>query len=434
MLYERFFLDFLRFFAEWLEKRKTFWYTENKDHGGGGKKEKMMERAENVTGWENIPITDYFVRVKEPAGGVLNVSDLALGEEQMTVLKRTICVENKQKMPASDYEKFAFVCRHSGELSPLFPMKAFDYIVKKYSTGCSENNPAALWQNICRNFRENLPKYPDICRDNGVESFADDSGKLLTIRDNEYYFSSHILGLNNVVKQMISSAKSADTTLDLLDFVRELSGYMCVEKYNNMPIHLFLCGKDVVYERPDPYRVSLAYEKVKSKKPLTKEEQSIFLLGVLYAVLDDLRGRQVILHLTGVGDGRFAAELLSWLRARGLLPSAVCIAAESDCRVSEVVSLCDFGEVEHPVFAEVVLAPHDAPVEVEMRLARLLGSLPANRLFFGGVDTASPGFFAYHFCFRDILRKVVAALCKDATSAATVGAYVLSSPFSENGG
>ena len=54
MLYERFFLDFLRFFAEWLEKRKTFWYTENKDHGGGGKKEKMMERAENVTGWENI--------------------------------------------------------------------------------------------------------------------------------------------------------------------------------------------------------------------------------------------------------------------------------------------------------------------------------------------------------------------------------------------
>ena len=350
----------------------------------------MMRRAEGRTDWENIPITDYFAQIKKPVDEMVNVSDLILGEEHMTVLRRTICVENNQNVPMSDYERFAFLYRHAGELSPLLPMRAFDFIVEKYSTDCSEDDPAAIWRNVSRIFCENMPKYSEIYRNNGVGSFVDNSGRLLTFKNGIYNFSSHIMNLNNVVRQMISSKKIMEATIDFLDAVRETLEKICVEKYNDMPIHLFLCGKDMTYERPDPYRVSLAYEKVINKKPLTKEEQSIFSLGVLYAVLNDLRERLVILHLSGIGDGYFAAELLSWLRARGLLPSAVCIAAEGDCRIPEVVSLCDLGEAEHPVFAEVVLSPYDAPVEIELRLARLLGTLPANRIFFGGVDTASP--------------------------------------------
>ncbi len=392
----------------------------------------MNEGEKQITeAWQGIGITDLYARPDIGDGLLTNIGEAVMGEDQKQALKWSNCDEKNNKMPTSDYELFAARMRNRRDLvctlgEEIFcdQISLFDIKAKMGIKEEPEDFIRRIWMEANTDILNQYNRFTDLYRANNVQFVALSKNAFYSPDPSKNYcFSSQYYDLSSEIIELEKKCKSGMNINKFSEYVENLIVQNSDEKNNTEAVHLFVDLRGYDYQRPDIYHVSLALEGLKNGKKAEPGTRSLLIFGMLFCMLQALREKKVILHLSGIEDGSVAASLISYLEARSLCPE-IRLAFEEFSSAGAILSLCR-KEGKKRIYPEMVFSAYDSAGEIRGRWEHLLGVYPLSKIKVGGALTTSPTFFAYHACFRRLLAGCLLNLLHEENAAQRAGEKIL---------
>ncbi len=236
-----------------------------------------------------------------------NLTELFWNAETEGLLRMCGETENAICHTASDYERFAAVCR-SAELlqghSFLHRLSCFLREVLDVSHTISLENAERIWQMSAERLLEKELSLSD------WQTFSAAEAEESTLREPELLELSGCFDGNRLMQSKTASWE---------DWRREMEG-LCRDAFEQGVCGVYLVlPKAFCFSAPDPYHVTLALQ----RKTPTSTDQSVLFSQLFRFLAGECEKREVTLILRAQGDPAQVFELLSYAEARVGLPPLI---------------------------------------------------------------------------------------------------------------
>lgn len=190
-------------------------------------------------------------------------------------------------------------------------------------------------------------------------------------------------------------------------FLRHLPEQLAEE--SEREIHLLSDLSEISFERPNPHLALQSYHKLKDGEKLNSKEAFVLQAQVLIECLLALRKlkKRAVIHLYGGDSAGLPCDLLRYLRAHSLADAEIRVGLTLSAFPRAVGILTE----SFPDRVELVLRPSALSDTFDLKMEKLISSMPFGGLRFGGVLTDAPLLEATHILVKKRIIGLLSQIC-----------------------